>query len=43
MKEDEIVRHCDRHSNETVTLTTHASKYKNVRKWMVEFHRKFKN
>ena len=29
VKEDEIVRSCDRHSIETVTLTKHISKYKN--------------
>ena len=34
---DEIVRACDRHRNETVTLTKHVTKYKYVQKWMVEF------
>ena len=34
---DEIVRACDRHRNETVTLTKHVTKYKYIRKWMVEF------
>ena len=34
---DEIVRACDRHRNETVTLTKHVTKYKYMRKWMVEF------
>ena len=40
---DEIVRPCDRHSNETVTLRKHATKYKHMRKWMLEFLRKFEN
>ena len=39
----EIVRACDRHRNETVTLTKDVTKYKNMRKWMVELHRKFEN
>ena len=43
MKGDEIVRPFDRHSNETVTLGKHITKYKSKRKWMVEFLRKFKN
>ena len=43
MKGDEIVRPCDRHSNETVTLSKHATKNKTMRKWMVEFLRKFEN
>ena len=43
MKEDEIVRHSDRHSNETVTRRKHITKYKNMEKWMDEFLRKFKN
>ena len=34
---DEIVRACDRHNNETVTLTKHVTKYKYMRKWMVKF------
>ena len=34
---DEIVRACDRHWDETVTLTKHVTKYKYMRKWMVEF------
>ena len=37
---DEIVRACDWHRNETVTLTKHVTKYKYVQKWMVEFLRK---
>ena len=37
MKEDEIVRACDLHSNKTVTLSKHVAKYKHMRKWMVEF------
>ena len=40
---DEIVRPCDRHSNETVTLRKDIAKYKNMRKWIVEFLRKFEN
>ena len=40
---DEIVRLCDRHSNETLTLRKHISKYGNMRKWMGEFLRKFEN
>ena len=43
MKGDDIVRHCDRHSNETVTLRKHVTKSKNMRKWMVEFLKKFEN
>ena len=43
VKGDEIVRPCDRHSNETVTLRKHVTKYKNMRKLMVEFLRKFDN
>ena len=39
----EIVRPCDRHSNVTVTLRKHVTKYKHIRKWMVEFLRKFEN
>ena len=34
---DEIVRACDRHWDETVTLTKHVTKYKYMRKWIVEF------
>ena len=41
MQSDEIVRDYDRHRNETVTLGKHVTKYKNMRKWMVEFLRKF--
>ena len=37
---DEIVRACDRHRDETVTLTKHVTKYKYMRKWMVEFFSK---
>ena len=40
VKEDEIVRACDRQSNETVIIEKHVTKYKHVRKWMVEFHSK---
>ena len=34
---DEIVRACDQHWDETVTLTKHVTKHKYMRKWMVEF------
>ena len=37
MKENKIVRACDQHSNETVTLRKHVTKYKHMQKWMVEF------
>ena len=40
---DEIVRACDRHWDETVTLTKHVTKYKYMRKWMVEFLSKSHN
>ena len=40
VKGDEIVRPCDWHCNETVTLRKHQTKDKNMRKWMVEFLRK---
>ena len=40
MKGDEIARTFDRHSNETVTLEKHVTKYKNMRKFMVKFLRK---
>ena len=43
MKGDEIVRPYDRHSNGTVTLRKHVTKYKNMRKWILEFLRKFEN
>ena len=43
MKGDKIVRLCDRHSIETVTLRKHVTKYKNMRNWMVDFLRKFEN
>ena len=43
MKEDEIVWPCDRHSIETVALSQLVTKYKNMRNWMVQFLRKFKN
>ena len=42
-KGDEIVRACDLHSNETVTLLKHVTKYKNIRNWTVEFLRKSEN
>ena len=34
---DEIVQPCDRHWDETVTLTKYVTKYKYMRKWMVKF------
>ena len=34
---DEIVRACDKHWDETVTVTKHVTKYKYMRKSMVEF------
>ena len=37
---DEIVRACDRHSNTAATLWKHVTKYKHMRKWMIEFLRK---
>ena len=40
---DEIVRPCDRHSNDTVTLRKHVTKYKNMWKWIVQFLSKFEN
>ena len=43
IKGDEIVRPCDQHSIETVTLRKHDTKYKNMRKWMVECLKKFEN
>ena len=43
MKGDQIIRPCDRHSNETVTLRKHVTKYKNIRKLKVAFFRKFEN
>ena len=43
VKGGEIVCPCDRHSSETVTLRKHVNKYKNMRKWIVEFLRKFEN
>ena len=36
-------RPCGRHVNETVTGRKHVTKIKNMRKWMVEFVRKFEN
>ena len=43
MNGDEIVRPCNRHSIQTVTDRQHVTKYKNMRKWMVEFLRKVEN
>ena len=43
VKRDEIVRACDRHSNEATTLKKLVTQYKHMRKWMVEFIRKFQN
>ena len=41
MKRDVIVQPCDQHSNETMTLRKHVTKYKNMLKWMIEFLTKF--
>ena len=43
MNGDEIVRPCDRHSNETVTLRKHVTKFINMRKWLQEFLKKIEN
>ena len=43
MKGDEIIRACDQHSNENVTLGKNVSIYKNMQKFMVEFLRKFES
>ena len=43
MKGDEIVRACDRHNNETVTLKKHVIKYRNMRKYIVEFFSKYES
>ena len=43
MKGDVIVRPCDRHSNETVTVRKHVTKYKNMRKLLIEFPPKIDN
>ena len=43
VKGDQIVLPCDRHRIETMTLGKHVTKYKNMRKWMVKFIRKFEN
>ena len=43
MKGDEIVRLCDWHSNKTVTLRKHVTKYKIVQNCIVKYLRKFKN
>ena len=43
VKGDEIVRACDRHSNEALTHWKHVTKYKHMRKLMVEFLRNFGN
>ena len=32
VKGDDIVQPCDRHSNETVTLRKHVTKYKHMQK-----------
>ena len=37
---DHIVRACDRHRNETVTLREHVTTYKYMGKWMVEYRSK---
>ena len=38
---DGIFRACDRHSDETVALSKTVAKYEHMRKWMVEFLKKF--
>ena len=43
VKGDEIVRHFDRHSNETATVRIHVTKYKHMRKLMLVFLGKFEN
>ena len=43
VKGDEIVRACDRHSNENVARRKHVCKHQKMRKWMVEFIRKSKS
>ena len=43
MKGDEIVRPRDRHSNETVTVRKHVTKYTNMRKWIIKYLSKFEN
>ena len=42
MTGDEIVRPCDQHNNETVTLMEHVPKCKNKRKLVVEFLKKIR-
>ena len=34
---------CNRHSHNNVTLKKHVTKYKSMRKWMVEFFKKIQN
>ena len=43
MKEDEIVRLFDRHSNKIATVGGQVTKYKHMRKLMLVFLRKFEN
>ena len=43
MKGVKIVRACDRHSNETVTLRKHVTKYKNMQKWIFDILSKFES
>ena len=43
MKGDKIVQPCDWHSNETVTLRNHVTKYINMQKFIVKFLRKCEN
>ena len=43
MKEGEILRACDQHSNETVTFRKHVIKYEHIRKLMVAFLSKFES
>ena len=41
MKGEEIVQPFDRHSNETMTVRKHVTKYKHIREWMLVFPGKF--
>ena len=43
MKGTEIVQNYNLHSNETVTERKHVTKYKNMRKWLIEILRKFES
>ena len=41
MKRDEILRNCDRHSVEPVTLSKYVAEHEQMGKLMVEFFSKF--